>query len=240
MSLLRSFKIEILKLKHTSYWMFQIGTTLICLFFFISYYRMYNTQSEDRRIYMIFEIIATLLPVICSISVAYLVKQEEQIANLYGMLSVRRRGKMISEKLLFTWLMGSISLLIITFGIGVISSLQRRMIYNLVGLYVGMVAFSLFFYIFHLFLNLRYGIGMSLFWGVFESMQAVIYSNIKLSGFFKFIPFSWPMEWKQDLWEGILIENRTFWSICILIQIVCLVFFVRWFTCWEGRKNYGT
>ena len=189
MSLLRSFKIEILKLKHTSYWMFQIGTTLICLFFFISYYRMYNTQSEDRRIYMIFEIIATLLPVICSISVAYLVKQEEQIANLYGMLSVRRRGKMISEKLLFTWLMGSISLLIITFGIGVISSLQRRMIYNLVGLYVGMVAFSLFFYIFHLFLNLRYGIGMSLFWGVFESMQAVIYSNIKLSGFFKFIPF---------------------------------------------------
>lgn len=239
MSLLRGLEIEIIKLKRTSYWIFQIGTTLICLIFFGSYYQMYSTQSENRRIHLIFEIIATLLPIICSISTAYLVKQEEQIANLYGMLSVRQRGRMICQKLLFAWLMGSCGLLMLTLEIGILSSQQSSVIFNLTGLYVGMAVFSLFFYIFHFFLNLRYGIGMSLFWGVIESMQAVMYSNINLSGVFKFIPFAWLMEWKQELLEEILIKNKAFWSMCILMLIVVFFSLVWWFKGWEGRKKYG-
>lgn len=239
MKLVSGLKIEILKLKNTSYWLFQIGSTLVLLFLLGGYFRMYHMQAEERRIRLVYEIIATLLPVICSIAIAYHVKQEEQIANLYGMLSVTRRESQIGVKLLIAWTMGNISLLVITIGIGVLSSRQPMIIYELLGLYIGMAVFSLFFYTFHFFLNLRYGIGMSLFWGVFESMQAVMYSNIKIYGMFRYIPFAWLMEWKEDLLEGVLAENRSFWSICMLLLAIGLAAFVWWFAHWEGRRNHA-
>jgi hypothetical protein len=239
MGLLRYFQIESMKLKHTSFFLFQLGSTFFCLFFWGSYFQMYGSQAEETKFQLIFEILATLLPVICSISTAYLVRQEEQIPNLYGMLSVSQRGKAVFMKVMFAWMVGNISLFIQFLGIVVLCSHQHEVILKLISRFGGLVVFSLFFYIFHFFLNLKYGIGMSLFWGIFESMQAVIYSNIKLSGGFKFIPFAWLMEWNQGVQEATLVENKNFWGLCILLMLLLLFLFVQWFSCWEGRRYYG-
>lgn len=240
MSVIKGFAIEALKLKRSSFWMFWLGSTLLGMFFLGFYFRMYNSQTEEKRISLIFEMIATLLPLICSIATAYLIRQEEQIANLYGMLAVCRRGKNICIKLLFTWLLGSASIFGLFLGIAILGSGDGKITLRLIELFGGMAFFSLFFYIFHFFMNLKFGIGISLFWGVFESMQAVMYSNIRLRGAFRLIPFAWLMEWKQDIQDELFLQNISFWSGCVFLLLVSLLLFVRWFTGWEGRKNYGT
>ncbi len=240
MWILKGFEIEILKLKNSSFWVFWLGSTVVGMFLLGSYFRMYENQTEETKIALIFEIVATFLPIICSIATAYLVRQEEQISNLYGMLAVRQRGKTVFMKLVFTWLLGNISIFVLFLGIGVLSSHEDGIVLKLIKLFVGMAFFNLFLYIFHFFMHLKYGIGISLFWGVFESMQAIIYSNIRLQGVFRFIPFAWIMEWKHDLQEGVLRNHLTFWSGCVVIMLVSLFLFVRWFTYWEGRKSCGT
>ena len=200
---------------------------------------MYDSQSEETRISLVFEITATLLPLICSIATAYLIRQEEQISNLYGMLAVCRRGKTIGIKLLFPWLLGNISIFGLFLEIGILGSGDSKIALKLITLFGGIAFFSLFFYIFHFFMNLKFGTGMSLFWGVFESMQAVMYSNIRLRGVFRLIPFAWLMEWKQDVQDELLIRNISFWCGCAFLLFVSLFLFVSWFTGWEGRKNCG-
>lgn len=236
---LRGFKVEILKLKHSSFWIFQLSVVVLATFFLGTYFKTYIAQDEMSRLKLVFEILATVFPVICSISVAYLIRQEEQISGLYGMLAVSKRGKLIYEKLVFIWLIEMFGFTIITVVIGILSSGQSRVIFKLIGIYGGLVVLSLFFFIFHFFLNLKFGMGVSLFWGVFEIMQAIIYSNIKLFGGFQYIPFAWLMEWNRDVLENTLLLHRYFWCICSMLLIVFLTSFIKWFQNWEGRKNYG-
>ena len=47
----------------------------------------------------------------------------------------------------------------------------------LIGAAAGMAFCNLIIYILHLFLSFKFGLGLSLFWGVFESLQCILYSN---------------------------------------------------------------
>ena len=47
--------------------------------------------------------------------------------------------------------------------------------------------------------SFKFGLGLSLFWGVFESLQCILYSNIELKGLARYIPFAWSMNWVQDI-----------------------------------------
>lgn len=227
-----------LKLKHSSFWIFQLSIVVLATFFLGTYFKTYIRQDEISRLKLVFEMLATVFPVICSISAAYLIRQEEQISGLYGMLAVPQRGKAICQKLVFVWLVESAEVMMITFVIGILSSAQSRVIIKLIAIYGGMTILSLFFLVFHFFLNLKFGMGVSLFWGIFESMQAVIYSNIKLSGGFRYIPFAWLMEWNRDVLENTLLSHQYFWYMCSVLLMVFLASFIKWFQSWEGRKNY--
>lgn len=239
MDLFKGFKVEILKLKHSSFWIFQFGFVVLGLFFLGTYFKTYVAQSEVGRLKLVFEMLAAVFPLVCSVSVAYLIRQEEQISAFYGMLAAPRRKKVICQKIAFIWLLESAGIAMITLAIGLLSSGQREVILKLIGMYSGMVILSLFFYLFHFFLNLKFGMGISLFLGIFESMQGIIYSNIELYGKFRYIPFAWLMEWNRDVMEHMWVAHRAFWCSCILLLIVFLILFIKWFECWEGRKNYG-
>ena len=91
---------------------------------------------------------------------------------------------------------------------------------------------NLIIYILHLFLSFKFGLGLSLFWGVFESLQCILYSNIELKGVARYIPFAWSMNWVQDilsrqnfqLWKGknmdCSINDR--WLVADLIMVFSL------------------
>ena len=103
---------------------------------------------------------------------------------------------------------------------------------------VGIAFCNLIIYALHLFLSLKFGLGISLFWGVFESLQCILYSNIELNGIARYIPFAWSMNWLQDILNDRFFNHGTEWIGIAVLTIGGLLLIFLWFSHWEGRKNY--
>lgn len=93
-------------------------------------------------------------------------------------------------------------------------------------------------YILHLFLSFKFGLGLSLFWGVFESLQCILYSNIELKGLARYIPFAWSMNWVQDILSRQIFNYGTEKIWIAALTTGGLLLTLLWFSHWEGRKNY--
>jgi len=95
MNILISTKMQILKLRHTKFGLLQLliifGVTLLL----DGYYMVYSFKDSISRIKLIYEFLGIMIPLLSSISIAFLVKVEEQISNLYGLLAIRYRKKVI-------------------------------------------------------------------------------------------------------------------------------------------------
>lgn len=239
MKISTGIKLELLKLRHTGFWAIQLLIILVITLGLNGYYVLYGFREVVPRIKMIFEFLGILIPVTSSISIALLVRTEEQIANMYGILGVRHRKKIVMGILFISWSITVLQLLVMVISLAVLGRIWGSDLQNLLLLSCGMMIFSLFYPIFHLFLHLRFGIGFSMLVGVFECMQSVMYSNIHLAGIFRYIPSAWLMEWKTCILAGELSESFFFWIICLLMLLTFLALLLIWIERWEGRKNYG-
>lgn len=238
MKISTGIRIELLKLNHTGFWLLQLLIILGSTFVLNGYYILYTSREILPRIKMIYELVGILTPIISSISVAFLVRLDEQAANMYGILAVRHRKKMIMGMLLISWSITVLQLLGQTVSLSFLCRGERTVLSKLLLLGSGMMIFSIFYHLFHLFLHLRFGIGISMLWGVFECMQSVMYSNIQLAGGFRFIPSAWLMEWKACILAGELREMSGFWIACLVMLPAYLALFLFWFERWEGRKSH--
>ena len=102
---------------------------------------------------------------------------------------------------------------------------------------LGLAMGSFVIYALHLLLSLKFGLGISLFWGVFECLQCILYSNIELHGLWRYIPFSWSVNWVHDVLNGRLISNAAQWLLIAILSVGILLAILYWFSRWEGRKN---
>lgn len=230
-------RLELLKLRHTGFWGLQLLLILGSVFALSGYYLLYASKETFFRIKMIYELVGILAPIVSSISIAFLVRLEEQAANLYGILAVKRRKKTVMGILLVSWSVTLLQLALQAISLMLFGITDETMLSQILLLTGGMMLFGFFYPLFHLFLHLRFGIGISLLWGVFECMQSVMYSNIQLAGGFRYIPFAWLMEWKAGVLTGEWNERLAFWGSCLLMLIAYWVLFLIWFEYWEGRKN---
>ena len=108
----------------------------------------------------------------------------------------------------------------------------------LIGAAAGMAFCNFIIYILHLFLSFKFGLGLSLFWGVFESLQCILYSNIELKGVARYIPFAWSMNWIQDILSRQIFNYGTEKIWIAALTTGGLLLTLLWFSHWEGRKNY--
>lgn len=232
---------EIIKLRRTPFFWCHLLFPVAGAAVFGYYFTSYVTQSETNRLRLILEITATIFPILTSIMTGIVVAPEEA-TGFYTILSEEKRGRAILTKLLFLWGMGTLALLLLAVCFGAFSLLLTG-----VGGYgtfflalSGMAIWAILLYVFHLFLNLKWGIGISVFFGVFESLQAIIYSNITLKGIFWYLPFAWQINWSKDVLQQVVTRHAAGWGVCALLTVAAVVFFVRWFLRWEGRKIYET
>ena len=86
--------------------------------------------------------------------------------------------------------------------------------------------------------SFKFGLGLSLFWGVFESLQCILYSNIELKGLARYIPFAWSMNWVQDILSRQIFNYGTEKIWIAALTTGGLLLTLLWFSHWEGRKNY--
>ena len=127
--------------------------------------------------------------------------------------------------------------LLFVIGIHLLGMADTVQLGMLIGAAAGMAFCNFIIYILHLFLSFKFGLGLSLFWGVFESLQCILYSNIELKGVARYIPFAWSMNWVQDILSRQIFNYGTEKSMDCSINDRWLVADLIWFSHWEGRKN---
>lgn len=237
MKLNKNIQIEYYKMCHTFYNAYQMLCNVGIIFIMLGTFFFYKDKLEIERIRLFYDVAAVLLPILASISIALGLKVEEKIGNLYGMLFVKNRRKLLDAKILYSWGTGNLGIVLGSFAMLIFC--DRENLKYLLLLLVGFLGFGIFLYAFHFLVNLKFGMGISIFFGIFEFLQGIIYSNIHLKGVFRFIPFSWIIQWGQNTLDVDVQNNGKFWGICVILIILFLYIIREWFQCWEGRKNYG-
>ena len=219
MRMIALIRADFLKQRHTSYWGLHIAIPIVGAILFVFYFLLYQNVDELKKLRLLLELTAMVFPLLISIIVGLNITQEERASHFQSLLVVPDRRKVLLAKFIALYLSGifSLTLLFTLFAIG-----------------AGIMPWGL---LLHLFLSLKFGLGISLFWGVFECLQCILYSNIELHGPWRLIPFSWSVNWVHDVLYGRLAANTAQWILIAALSVGILLTILHWFSCWEGRKN---
>lgn len=176
------------------------------------------------------------------IAVGLNVALEEKASHFQTLLAVPNRHKNMLAKLTYLYGSGVFALfflfLLFVIGIHLLGMADTVQLGMLIGAAAGMAFCNFIIYILHLFLSFKFGLGLSLFWGVFESLQCILYSNIELKGLARYIPFAWSMNWVQDILSRQIFNYGTEKIWIAALTTGGLLLTLLWFSHWEGRKNY--
>ena len=242
MSVIRAVHSELVKVKHTPFAAIHFCLPIIGALLFVAYYAMYSNIAGDKKLKLILEITATFFPLLISVVVGFNILLEEKASHFQILLAAPNRPGIVLAKLVVLYSMGILALLgllvFFMFGIyfwGIVDTIQLGMLAQAAA---GMAFYNLILYIFHLFLSFKFGLGISLFCGVFESLQGILYSNIELKGIWRYIPFAWSMDWVEDSMRNRILIHSTEWILIPVLTTGSLFLVLIWFSHWEGRKNY--
>lgn len=233
---------ELVKVKHTPFWTMHLCLPVVGALLFIVYYVLYGSTADYKKLKMILEITATVFPLLISVIVSLNVLLEEKASHFQILLEVPNRYKVMLTKLVVLYGAGIAALfclfLVFLLGVHFLKIADTVQLSMLVKAAAGMAFYNLIIYALHLFFSFRFGLGISLFLGVFESLQCILYSNIELKGIWRYIPFAWSMNWVHDVLNNGLSVHVTEWIWIAALTIGGVLLTLLWFSHWEGRKNY--
>ncbi len=242
MGFIHAVRSEQEKTKHTPFWAIHFCVPVIGALLFLVYYFHYGSTADSKKLKMILEITTTFFPLLISVIVGLNVALEEKASHFQTLLAVPNRHKNMLAKLTYLYGSGVFALfflfLLFVIGIHLLGMADTVQLGMLIGAAAGMSFCNLIIYILHLFLNFKFGLGLSLFLGVFESLQCILYSNIELKGIARYIPFSWSMNWVKDILSRQIFNYgaEKIWIAALTTGGFLLT--LLWFSHWEGRKNY--
>lgn len=227
---------QLIKLKRTPFVWYLILSTAGILAVFLLYSSLYSAKPVQERLQFLFEIYGAALPLLHGLTVFFLINPDEQIANMYGLLTVKNRTGMFMTLVSIVWGIESMRLALVFLISGIQSGIQMT------GLQIflfgaGEIVISLLSIVFHLWMNLKFGVALSMFFATLELLQSVMYSNINIAGLWRYLPTAWVMEWKSDVMSKTWNTDLPFWGSCVLIILLAATVFTFWFSRWEGRRK---
>lgn len=217
---------------------------LVTAALFLVYYSV-SPWKPDLKISGYFELIGASFPLVIGLVCSKAIEQEGQAGSFQTMLcGIKSRTLAYSSKLIVMLLMGilSIALAIGIFAVG-FKTAPSLMYLKAAGL---LIAGSVFLYILHLFVSLKYGRGASIGLGIVESLV----SFLALTGLgdqaWYYIPCTWSARFADDMVYTWLNPAKGFGSleiqkgllIVLPASILAVVLVILWFQNWEGRKTY--
>lgn len=242
MKFLNGMRSELLKVIHTPFTIIHTTLPIIGAGLFTVYFFFYKNVAPVNKIDLILELTAMVFPLLISIIVGLNISLEEKASHFQTLLAVPCRGKSFLAKLITLYFVGVLSLiaLFVLFLLGTLLTGQVGTvpIPFLLQAVFGLAIWNFVIYTLHLFLSLKFGLGSSLFWGVFESLQCILFSNIELRGAARLIPFAWSVDWIRDSMNKTISNHIGVWGTAVVLTIAFVIITVRWFIHWEGRKNY--
>ncbi len=238
------FVSEIIKTKNSYYWITHLLTVIIGSLVFTLYFAIYrNTFDVIDNIHIIMDVISFVLPVIISIVIGLNTILEINSSNFFRILSYKNRISILLTKL--TILLLSFLISILVFMTSIIAIMLLFSLYTNIPIIIFIkVSMFLFFtniitYIFHLFLNYRFGLGCSLLFGFFETIQMLFYTNTEMIGIWQYIlPTSWSVQLYREVIKNTDNLNYSKIIIMAIITAIALLILCIWFSRWSGKKSY--
>lgn len=241
MNLFTAIRSEWQKVKHTSFWTLHIIMSLAGALLFTLYFNLYDSVEDERKLRLILELTAMTFPLLISAAAGLNLQLEERAAHMQMLLFSSGRRRTFLGKLIALYGAGVLSFTVLSIlffmGTGLTGQSGAVMFAEFLQSAVGLAWNSFVLYIVHLFFSLKFGTGFSLFWGVFESLQCIIYSNVELYGAARYIPFAWGMNWIHDVLNHTFLRNLVQWIVAGCLTAGLLLAAVQWFAHWEGRKH---
>ena len=227
MTLYRAIRSELVKLRHTPLLPIHIFVPIAGAILFTSYFGLYSFRPDYNKYKLIFEITATFFPILISIITGLNTFMEDHAAHSQSILSVPNRITIFCGKFLVLFGGGVLSLisLVLLFSILVaIQGLIPHTPYVMLLETIIVLAFgNIILYIFHLFIGFKFGLGPSLFLGVFESLQVII-------------PFAWAIDLSRYVLDDKLSLHKNEVFIMGLITIIAFIAMTFWISQWEGKR----
>lgn len=243
--LIRYFIADFKKTKHLSIRMAHFLIPICVVMIFLSYYS-YSPWDAYGKVEAFFQILGIGFPFLISLFCVMIAEQELIVGRYQELLSAPRKCLACYSKLLLLILFGlfSVCLTSLLFGIGYFYVLHEQVIsfsfYWKASLIL--LGSSLFFYIEHFFLSLRFHGGVSIGLGMIESLV----SALLLTGLGEYIWMYIPSGWVSRLVTQFLAiqstrmvymrEFSTAMLVCVVLTIFVAILFGIWFYRWEGKR----
>lgn len=247
-SLLGLLRADLLKTRRTPLLLIHLLAPLIGAGIFLAYYS-YSPWSSSDKVMAYLQVLGCALPTLIGLVCAMAAEQEAMAGQFQGMLALPGpKIKIYTSKLL--------QLLLLGFGAILLACVLFGLIFHWVlhqdglGLpFYGISAVilsgsSIFLYLLHSFLSLRYGRGLSIGTGIAGSLVAALFLTGLGDGIWPFVPFAWASRF-SSLWtvynSGTTLPASvsgldTGIAAGVPATILAAVLAGVWFMRWEGRS----
>lgn len=245
-NLLRYIKADYIKTKRTPLRIAHLVIPFAAAAVFLTYYA-FTPWNAYSKIQAYFQIIGMGYPFLIGTFCAIVAEQESYAGAYQMMLSVTDRKSTFISKLALLILLGAFSVVLasVLFGTGYYFILKQHIVrysfYWIAALI--MVGYSIFLYIVHMFLALRFNKGISVGIGIAESLlSAVLLTGLGDSVWILF-PEAWASRLVCSLMSAYSSEQlpvvdcgKAMW-ICGAATIAGFFLYVMWGCRWEGTKG---
>lgn len=210
----------------------------------------YIFSSWNNKVIAYFQVLAMGFPFLIGLFCAMLAQQELSAGAFQYMLSVPERCLAFFSKLALLILFGmsAVILACIIFGTGEFFLKKNTTVdysFYLIAAFV-LIATNVFLYVLHLFLALRFNKGVTLIFGIIESLISALFITGLGDNIWIYVPAAWAsrlvsfllLKFNSNImYNAVRNECICATVICLITTVLSLVAFGIWAYRWDGVKS---
>ncbi|WP_042196505.1 lantibiotic immunity ABC transporter MutG family permease subunit [Paenibacillus camerounensis] len=246
-SLIGLFKADLLKTRRTPFLLVHLLAPLIAAAIFLAYYS-YSLWSAADKVMAYLQVLGCALPTVIALVCSMAAEQEALAGQFQGMLALpSRRIKVYASKLLLLLIcgLGAILLAVSLFGAGfryVLGQESSSMAFYWCSAFI-LSGSTVFLYLLHGFISLRFGRGPSIGIGIAGSLIAALLLTGLGEGIWPYVPFAWAARF-TSIWtvtssgaalSPAVSHTDTGSLVCAGATLLAALLSCLWFQGWEGR-----
>lgn len=242
---LRYLKADFLKTRHLSIRNAHIFIPILTAFIFSAYYS-YAPWDDYVKVNVYYQVLGMALPFLIGVFCAILAEQEQTSGYFQVMLMSTSKVIPFLSKLimLLIFCAGSLLSASLIFGIIFQFGLHGQIIDTQFHLFAALIMLmsSIPLYLLHLVISFQFNNGVSIAFGIFESVLSALFLTGLGDSTWKYVPSVWPARMVTTFLEAYTGETIAYVElqktifIVFFVIIVGMIVYSRWACRWEGTK----
>lgn len=247
--LYNSIKSDFEKVKRQPLLIMHIVIPILAVIVFTVYYS-HTHWKPTSKVSGFFQMAALIFPALIGVVSAMTTDQEFSAGKFQELLTSPMRTVTFLSKLLIILLLGLSAMLILVCGFSAALTyiLHENPFGFLYYICAGFILFfsSIFIYVLHLIIGLKFGGTASIGLGIFETLLSALFNTGLGDGKWIFAPCTWGMRFMMNF-HKFMIKDKDFLQniselhlgiiLCIVGTIVITTLTCLWFSKWEGQQS---